>query len=150
MTDRVMRDIEVDVKTLEGIKKYSFIALRRKEAARVFHGVLEVVVVAIAKAAESGNEAERTGAILDAIKTLDFDTFYDLARTLLRFVVIDGEEIADIEKSDYFTERPEELYIATVYAILENWPKLFSRVRERLAGFDPSDAIEKLNLRKTP
>jgi hypothetical protein len=149
MADRVMRDLEVEVKTLEGVKKYSFVALRRKEAARVFHGVLEVVIVAVANIAEANSQDERAAAIMRAVKTLDFETFWGLARTLLRFVIVDGKEIQDIEETDYFEDRPEELYIATVHAILENWPKLFSRVRESLTGFDPSDVITKLNLSKT-
>jgi hypothetical protein len=133
-------DLVVDVKTLEGVKKYNFVALKRKEAARIFHGVLGVVVEAIARVSES-KDADRVAAILDAVKALDFDRFWALASALLRNVIVDGTEIGPLDTTDYFETRPEELYIATVYAVLENWPKVFSKVRGSLSGFAPPDLI---------
>jgi len=140
------RDIKVTIKTLDGEKNYNFIALKRKDAAEVFHSTLITIVSAIAEISKAKNDSDRTAAIFRAVKLLDFDTFWSLAEKLLKFVVIDDVEIKDINETDYFEENPEELYLAVFHAILENYPKVFIKLREKLKDLDLPGEIKNLGI----
>lgn len=131
----VRQDLKTTVKTFEGEKEYIFCALVRKDAARVFHNTLTTLISAVADVAVSKGESQ-TDAVFKAIKTLDFDTVWDLAEVLLRFAILDGEEIQDLNETDYFTDRPEELYLAVFHAVMLNYPKVFLKLGEVVKGFD--------------
>ena len=122
----------IKVKTLEGEKEYNFVLLKRKEAAEVFHNTLLVVAGAFSELVKA--DKSKPEDLLIAMKTFDFDTLWSLAEKLLRGVMIDGSEIGDLEETSYFEEQPEELYIAVWHGIQVNYPKVFSKIRERLIG----------------
>jgi len=144
------------VKTLDGEKLYTFRLLRKKEAARIYHTTVSTVLAAIAQAA--GGEGPT--AKLDAIKAIDFDTFWGLARVVLRkcdirpdpdnpdfFITID-----DLDNAEYFDELREELYIAVYYGLKANYPKSWGRIEKAIAGFGPRIAAmaNQLNTVSTP
>jgi hypothetical protein len=101
----------------------------------VFHNTLTTLVSAVADVAVNKGESQ-TDAVFKAVQTLDFDTVWDLAEVLLRFAILDGEEIQDLNETDYFTDRPEELYLAVFHAVMLNYPKVFLKLREVVKGFD--------------
>jgi len=140
----IRQDLKATVKTLEGEKEYIFQALIRKDAARVFHNVLTAVVSAVADIAVAEG-ASQTDAVFKAIKTLDFDTVWDLAEVLLKFSFLDGTEIKDLNDTDYFTDRPEELYLAVFHAVQLNYPKVFLKLKETLSGSGLQGILQGLN-----
>jgi len=145
------KDLAVKVKTFEGEKDYLFVGLKRIEAMRVFHNVLLTVLEGIAQVGNAKTDEAKGLAMLSAIRVLDFDTFfYKLAVPLLNNVIIDDEEIGDLESTEYFETRPEELYLAVYHAILLNYPDFFGKVREALGkalkGFDLANIKAKLDL----
>jgi hypothetical protein len=139
----VRQDLKKKVKTLEGEKEYVFCALVRKDAARVFHNTLSAVVSAVAGISASSDE-DKADAVFKAINTLDFDTLWGLAEVLLKFAILDGESIEDLNDTDYFNERPEELYLAVFHAVLLNWPSVLLKVREALSGSGLPDQLKKV------
>jgi hypothetical protein len=133
----------VEVKTLDGVKRYSFQLLTRKEAVKVFHQSLQAVLTTIAGVSMDELTKGKSLAVDDiarALAQLDFDLVWDLGESLLKFVQIDLQEI-DFE--DYYGEHPTELYIAIVQGIRVNWPEVFSKVRGLLKGIDLPDISEK-------
>jgi hypothetical protein len=128
------------VKTLDGEKEYNFVLLKRKDAARVFHNTLLAIAGAFSELIKSGEDTKPED-MLKAIKTLEFDTVWDLGETLLAGVVIDRQEI-DLE--DYYGENPSELYLAIWYAIQANYPKVFTKLRERLTGSSFAESMTDL------
>jgi hypothetical protein len=139
-------DIVVQAQTLTGKKEYRFVPLKRKDAACVFHNTLLTLVSALADVSGQVSAEDRTAAFLRALKTLDFDTLWALAEKLLRFSILDNEEIKDINETEYFDEKPEELYLAVFHAIVENYPGFFGKIRQALSGFDLSEQMAKLDL----
>jgi len=132
---------QVPVKTLDGEKLYTFRLLKMREAHRIYHKTVSVILAAIAHAAGG----EGPAAKLEAIRALDFDTLWDLARSLLcgckiipnpenpdMFVIID-----DMDTCHYFESEPEELYIAIYHALKVNYPKSWGRVEKVLSDFGP-------------
>jgi len=110
-----------------GIKRYSIVPLKRKEAVRVFHRSLQGVLGALG-----------TGGSIDfasVAKQLDFDLVWDLSSSLLRHVMIDEVEV-DLE--EYFAANPLEMYLATVEAIQRNWPGVFSGLLGGLGETGPA------------
>jgi hypothetical protein len=138
-------DATVEIKTLEGTKKYAFQLLTRRDAAEVFHNSIQTILKAIAGvdlgAMQKGDVS--VDSLVKGLSSVDFDTVWGLGEKLLRFVQIDGEEIADINESDYFGENPEELYLAIVYAVKVNYPKVFSKLRKALQGFGLAEMLKK-------
>jgi len=132
----------VTIKTLDGEKEYSFVLLKRKDAARIFHNTLLAIAGAFSELVKSG-DAPESSDLLKALQTLDFSTVWDLGETLLANVIIDKEEI-DFE--EYFGENPSELYIAIWNAIQINYPKVFTILREKLTGSAIAEKMKDLNL----
>lgn len=131
----------VKVKTLEGVKDYNFLLLKRKKAAKVFHESLSVIVRAVSELAMANKKFD-VSKIGQAISALDFETLWGLGEDLLAFVIIDGEEIEDINKTDYFTDRPEELYVAIYNAIAVNYPKVFLKLKGAASAFGLQDKLK--------
>lgn len=128
------------VKTLDGEKVYTFRLLRQREAARIFHETVSVLLTAFASA--MGGDA---AAKIDAIKSVDFDTFWDLAAALLKGCIIRPRidtpdffiTVEDLNTCEYFDDAREELYIAVYYALVANYPKSFARVERAFKDFGP-------------
>ncbi len=132
------------VKTLDGEKLYTFRLLRKKDAARIYHRTVSVLLSAIAQAVGDGGPAAK----IEAIKAIDFDTFWDLASTLLKDCFIrpnsDNPDhiitIDSLDDAEYFDDEREELYIATYYALKANYPKSWGRIEKAMGDFGPKVA----------
>jgi hypothetical protein len=138
-------EVTVDIKSfISGkTKKYKFVPLKRKEAAEVFHTVLLSVISIIgSSASKDGKDSVQT--VMVALRGIDFVTFWLLAEKLLKFVIIDNEEIADINETDYFTDNPEELYLAVFHAVLINYPKVFGKLQGIIRDSIPLKEINDL------
>ena len=118
-------EIVVDIKSfITGeTRVYKFVPLKRKQAAKVFHNTLFAILSTL-----SGVSSNKD-SLSSALNNLDFDTFWSLAEDLLQFVIIDNEEI-DINDTDYFEDKPEELYLAVYHAVIKNWPGVFGKIQE--------------------
>ena len=133
---------EVKVKTLDGPKIYNYTLLTRMEAMEVFHEALSKVVAALGLVAKDINQLDTNpGVLLQAIEAIDFATIKKLASKLLRNSVLDGEEISDFEKTDYFNGKPLELYQAIFHGIEVNFPSVFSPIRETIKGMSIADEM---------
>lgn len=135
-----MEPLIIKFKTLAGVEmQYQLTPLLRREAAEVFHNTVQVLLGAVASLSE---DAESSVSLLTAIKSLDFKTFWSLAEKLFRNCVVMGPpgigyvEIRDLNTTDYFADKPDELYVATYHAVQANWPDFFGRVAKALGGFD--------------
>jgi hypothetical protein len=133
---------KVEIKTANGIKCYEFEILHRREAARIFHSTLTSIAGALAGALDAKGGVS-TEAIFKAIKSIDFDTIWDLAESLLRHCSVDGVELGPLDESDYYQDNQIELYLAIWHAINANFPSVFSKVREKIKGSNFADALEK-------
>jgi hypothetical protein len=107
---------------------YNLLPLKRKNAAYVSHRFLQTLLKGFAKAAKGGQEA-----LLEALSAIEFDVLWDLASILLKGAEIHGAggiaRIDNLDESEYFEDRPEELYLAVFNGVKENYPGVFSRVR---------------------
>ena len=112
---------------------YNLLPLKRKQAAYVAHTFLQTLLKSLGTAASGGTEA-----LLEALGNVEFETIWNLASILLRDAEIHHENgierIGDLEQTDYFSENPEELYLAVFSGIKENYPKFFLKVRGLLDG----------------
>lgn len=134
MEKRDQHNLKFKIKNLSGEQvTYNLLPLKRKEAAYVSHTFLQTLLRGFAKASQGGQEA-----LLDALSMVEFDTLWDLASILLRDAEIHTpngiERIDNLDRTEYFEDRPEELYMAVAYGIKENYPGVFSRVRGLLDG----------------
>jgi len=130
----------VKVKTLDGEKEYNFVLLKRREAAEVFHNTLLVLAGALSEVVKSGDNTDFD--LGKALQALDFSVLWDLATKLLSGAMVDGNELGELEESSYFEEQPEELYIAVWHAIQANYPRVFSKIRERLSGSSIAETMK--------
>ncbi len=129
------------VKTLDGEKLYTFRLLRKRDAARIYHQTVSVLISTIAQAVGDGGPAAK----IEAVKAIDFDTFWGLASALLKGCAIrpnpDNPDhivsIGDLDDTEYFDDEREELYIAVYYALRANFPKSWGRIEKAAAGFGP-------------
>lgn len=131
-------EIVVEIKSIitGKTKVYKFVPLKRKEAAEVFHNTLLAILSVIGSTSqETGSSSLQT--IMQALKGIDFVTFWSLAEKLLRFVIIDNEEIVDINETDYFRDNPEELYQAVFHAVLKNYPGVFGKIQGVIGDSNP-------------
>lgn len=128
-------DLGATVKTLEGEKQYVFVALTRRDAMEVFHGVLSTVIGAVTEISTADKD-NATDEVFSALRKIDFETVWSLASKLLKFAMLDGVEIKDLDDTDYFDDRPEELYLAVFHAIRLNWPGVFEKLKNALSGLD--------------
>ena len=123
----------------DGEKLYKFRILTRREAARVFHNSIKLILKALSGL--SGDD--KSTKIVEAIDSLDFDHVWNLAKVLLKNCIISPNmenpqhmiTISNLDETDYFDDCREELYIALYYSLKANYPKSFSRVAEKLQGF---------------
>lgn len=120
------QDLKATIKGLDGLEKeYVFNKLHGKQASKVFHEACLVVVPILFSGLDL---SDNMSALAYKLKDVSFDDVWDLAENLLSFVIIDGTEIRDINKSDYFGENPDELYIAVYHAVKLNFPKIFNNL----------------------
>lgn len=132
-----------DIKTLDGTKKFCFVPLRRREAAKVFHNSVKLIVEALANIGTSiNNETVNPEGLSRALKVLDFDLLWDLAEKICKLMIVDGNDVADIE--DYFGENPEELYLVLFHGIRLNYPKQCGQIMKRLGDSGLAGLVEKL------
>lgn len=130
MIDRAKNEIKFEYKSLDGeVRKCTLTPLKRKEALRVFHTALGSVVIAITDS-EKGKGID----IEKVVNALDFDKLWDLADSLLEHAVIDTFEIKSIDDTDFFEDKPEELYIILIKAIKENYPDFFTKLMNLTKG----------------
>jgi hypothetical protein len=147
-------DLVAQAKTPEGVKEYNFLALKRKDAMRVYHNSLVSVAKIVGDAVSSLNIdranfakskidiAKGAGNLLSGIAGVHFDTLWDIATVLFRGAILDGEEIRNLEESDYFDTRPEEFYIALYHAIRLNYPLVFSQVQKVTTLLEKTDLLD--------
>ena len=114
MTEIKKTTVEFDYDGSDGTKKKaSLVLLKRKEAAEVFHTVLRTMF-------SSGSDID------NVIRAMEFDNLWLLASKLLRGAVINVHtEITTLEETDYFEDKPDELYILMVQGVMNNWPNFF-------------------------
>lgn len=106
--------IKVIYKGLDGTAHEAFIQpLKRKEGVLVLHKLIAVF------------GALETGQIGEALKTLDGETFWDMASKLLRYSTIDLKECKDLDSFDGFNTRFGDLYALVFEALKANYPDFF-------------------------
>jgi hypothetical protein len=119
-------------------KQYDLVPLTRKDAAYVMHSSLRTVLKGLAEASGKSTSGFDTSALLKALSEIEFETLWSIARVILRGAqiknVVKGQGeitlIDDLDDTDYFTENPDELYLAVYHGVIENYPKVFSKVRD--------------------
>lgn len=128
-------ELKATFKTLDDREvTYQFTALKRKEAALVFHNTLRTLLSGLAGAGREDGGVD----FVEALKGFEFELFWSLAKKLLKFCIVTSDkgvvEIKDLDATDYFEDRWDELYYAVFHAVKENYPKFFSGLMESL-GF---------------
>lgn len=139
-----MSELNIEFTTLDGREvKYQLTALKRKEAALVFHNTLRTLLSSFLEAGEDGSNTQ--AAFVGALRNFEFDLFWDLASRLLKNCMVFADdkivEIKSIDLTDYFDDRQDEMYWAVFHAVKANFPKFFSGLMEKL-GFDPETPEE--------
>ncbi|NIV93793.1 hypothetical protein GWN42_13590 [candidate division KSB1 bacterium] len=148
-------NIKFVLTNLSGEKvEYDLQPLKRKDAAYVAHTFLQTILKALSGAiAGSGDSNEKAKAVVDSLSKIDFETIWSMASILLKYARIKTEngivEINDLDECDYFAENPDELYLAVYHGILENYPKVFSRVRDLMSGLGQQISERMKNLTLT-
>lgn len=94
----------------------------------VFHNTIVSIIGAIGEV--EGDIDKNPTSVFKAIRAVDFDTTWKLAEKLLNQCIVDGNEITDINKTDYFTDHPDEFYLAVGHALMLNYPDVFQRARK--------------------
>jgi hypothetical protein len=133
---------------------HNFVKTALKATTKGIDGILSVLET------HGTNEDEELlqsiSSIGEAIDAIEFDTVYKVADILFAGGMVascttdpihNGSctlEFAELPKSgkrrmgdngeDYFRDHPDELYVAVFKAINANWPKVFTRAREKLKG----------------
>jgi hypothetical protein len=146
--DRALRDkvIVVKMKTLTGEKDLQLVPLKRKDAAEVFHTTLITLVSTVAEISKTRSDDDRTFALFKAVEQVEFSKIWGLADKLLANAIIDGVEIKSMDETDYFEQNPLDLYVAVTYAIIENWPDFFGKLRQGISDLDLSEKVKGLGL----
>lgn len=104
--------------------EYNIVLLQRKKAAKTQITALRTVLAPLGKI-----DSVDGATFLKAVEGFDddwFEAFWSLGETLLDQALVDGEEI-DFE--DYFGRKLPELCQAIAYALLLNYPDVFTRAR---------------------
>lgn len=145
----------VKVKTLDGEKIYVFQLMKALESQRVFHETIRTLFSSIASVADPDGGGLNISNIGTAMKMLDFETFHELAKILLRGATVKPDPdnlkkiipIKNLDDCDYFLDCPEEIYIAVYHALRANYPKSFSRLASKLGDFGHrvGEQMEKLS-----
>ena len=127
------QDLKATIKGLDGVEKeYVFNKLYGKKALRIFHNTVLLMAPMLACLEEDQENVMKELAA--SLKGISFDDVWALAENLLAFVIIDGLEIQDINKSDYFGEHPEELYLAVYHSATLNYPTVTKMLEDKLAS----------------
>jgi hypothetical protein len=150
-------DRQKKITGLDGVEKtYTFVPLVRMEAAEVLNTTVRSVLATLEKSTEAAallfsesGGAEKELSIMakvaaSAFQALTFKEFWGTARKLLKDCVIMAPgmpvvEIKSLDDCDYFTEHPEELYIACFKALTVTFPNFFSQAVSKLSAFIPRD-----------
>jgi hypothetical protein len=151
-------DRQKKITGLDGIEKtYTFVPLVRMEAAEVLNTTVRSVLATLEKSteaaallfSESGGGDEQELAVMakvaaSAFQALTFKEFWGTARKLLRGCVIMAPnmpviEIKSLDDCDYFTEHPEELYVACFKAVMVTFPNFFSHAMAKIVAFFARD-----------
>jgi len=133
-------NINFSLTNLSGEKReYNLQPLKRKDAAFVAHSFLQTLLKGFSKAtAGAPNQVDQQAGILKALSEIDFETVWGLAAMLLRYAIIKTEDetitIEDLDECDHFAENPDELYLVIFHGVKENFPKVFSKVRDRIGA----------------
>ena len=128
------------ITNLSGEKReYNLQPLKRKDAAFVAHTFLQTLLKGFSKAtAGSRDKIDQQTGILKALSEIDFETVWGLASMLLKYASVKTEDetiiIDDLDECDHFADNPDELYLVIFHGVKENFPKVFSKVRDRLAA----------------
>jgi len=148
MTKKPRGDINFE---LPGGVKMSLVPLARKDAGRVFHTVLVRVAGLLAAAAAETDDRKQIAAVAASLEKIPFDDVWDLAALMCAGAVVNGAEIESLDDVDALGEEPYLLYLIVYQGIKGNWPRLFSDLRGRLAGFAPgvAEAIAKATADQT-
>lgn len=132
----------VDVWTPDGWKQYQFTLLKTRQAAKIYHESVTSLLSVIAGAI--GSKEDARGRI-EAIRSLDFDLIWNLGEALLRGCNVREDKcnpqnmisIRELESTNYFDDKREELYCAIWGALRANYPNSWSRLERGLEGFGP-------------
>ena len=134
-------NINFVITNLSGEKReYNLQPLKRKDAAFVAHSFLQTLLKGFSQAtAGAADKADQQSGILKALSEIDFETVWGLASMLLRYASIKTEDetivINDLDECDHFSDNPDELYLVIFHGVKENFPKVFSKVRDRISDF---------------
>lgn len=155
--EKVQRDETFfkDVPTLSGVKRYEFEALQKREAMFIAHNSLRIILSALGNVSsllcrkieeeDTETRAQILKGVVEGLSIIDFDTIWDLARSIFRNVAIDGEIlIEDIDESNYFPENLDEFYMALIIGIGGNFPNVFTKIQGALSGLDLSKNLGSL------
>lgn len=145
------------IPTMDGPKSYEFEYLKTKEAIEVNFTSLKVLVGTLGRVAPlllqekgKGEEAEIAARIFGTLSEIPFEILWSLGEKVLRNVVIDGDTlIENLENDDgYFAENIDEFYVAIIFGIKGNYPKVFSKVQEKLKDsglLDKAKFLKRIN-----
>jgi hypothetical protein len=134
VTDQLATKVFID--TLDGEKLFKFRKLNAYDNQRVYFTTVQQLLMSIAGLATNKDgkpvknlsdvDISRFATILQQI---DFDVFHDddWAKGMVT--------VKSLSDCDYFSEFPEELYLATFHALQVNYPKSFGRLKEKLGAF---------------
>lgn len=119
-----------------------FQLLKRKQAFKVYNGTLKIVIDAMTTAGVAMQSGNATQAV-SIIGKLDDDVIWDLAQKLLRGCSLHKgpeptdliEALDDLEKTDYFEDNWNELYLLIYHGVQANFPKCISQLKTKLGGF---------------
>lgn len=131
-------ELKCSFKNFNGdVVECNFIPLKRKEAAEIFHKSISTAIGIVQEGflgVDFKSELEIGMAIAKGLKAIDFELFWSIAERVLKFAIINGKEITDLNTTEYFEKHPEELYLATFHAIKENFPGVFFQLAAGLSG----------------
>lgn len=127
-----MERINVVYKGVDGAAHAAFITpLARKEGFAVLHTVLSTIAGSVDQEVLRGMSGGGVdpGAIVafvsNAIRAIDFDTFWGVASKLLRYATIDLKECKDLDSFDGFNGAFADLYPLVFAALKANYPDFF-------------------------
>lgn len=147
--DSQKTSIQFTLKNLSGEeKRYFLFPLKRKTASLVAHLFLQTILKGMSQALKDTDSENTYSNVLKALSEIDFDVLWGMAIHLFKNATIKSKsetiEIESLDESDYFSENPDELYIAVYHGVKENYPKVFSRVRELTKGLNLGQFPDKI------
>jgi hypothetical protein len=129
---KIKPQIKFTVKSFSGESHYNLEPLTRKELLMVFHGCVEKVIAVIPEL----DNLDYSVAAVKLASMFSGEDIYSALCAMLRDAMIRNEEgtfeIDDLTESDYFDDRPEEMYLAFLFGLKENFPKVFFTITQKL------------------